>query len=240
MKKILLAGLGAAALLLTGCGDAGDVTTPPVNVTTPPVEVTTPPVEVTTPPVYVTNDYNITIIVPAAEEDPDTDPVDVIYSGGPEVSGGNPPSTTVVKPCASANGCPGTTAVINPCASANGCPTGCNAQNLDACGLPVNYVGTGASYDPYVLFNNGEVNVKEGTWTYYKIQNNFNSNCTYRIILPVQVTSTYIYDDNNIEQPRTYVKGAYIVDSNKSLYMDLYSLSAGFIEVYTDCWVETR
>jgi hypothetical protein len=212
-------------LAFVGCGDApeGDEN----NVT---VEVATPPVNVATPPVYVENDYNITIVVPADDS-------------------GSSSSSSSSEPCADAacNEVSGnssstatTTNVYSPCAQGKTCPTGCNANNLDACGLPVNYVGKGTSYDPYLLFANGQVNVKGETWTYYKIQNNFNSNCTYRIIFPVHVTSSYLYDEQKIELPRTYDKGAYIVDSNKSIFMDLYSVADGFIEIYSECWVETR
>ena len=103
-----------------------------------------------------------------------------------------------------------------------------------------NYVGSGASYNVFRVYANGTVPVIEDSWTYYKIQNNFNSNCTYRIVLPVNVSTVYIYDENKLEHPKLFSKGAYVFDSNKSLYMDLYSVANSEIEIFTDCWLEYR
>ena len=116
--------------------------------------------------------------------------------------------------------------------------TGCNSSSQTK--APVTYLGEGTISDNYKIYENGLIPVHEGDWTYYEITSVNNTNCTYRLSVPIYVTNCYIYDDDY--NPITYRWDSNLVmfDVNSSVYFDCYSLLDGEIELYSDCFEERR
>jgi hypothetical protein len=226
MKYILIVMM---ALLVIGCGDTGgddaNSTVVNSNVTTPPVNVVVEDVPDTQ---NTYNEFNVTIVMPENAS-----------SGSSSSSDGTQPCDGEISGCSqntvTTNTVPTTNSCINPSSSCpNGCPT------MDGCGRPVNFFGDGGVANPYQVFANGAVPVKGETWTYYRIDT-LNQNCTFKITLPIYVTSYYVYDENLSDVNYTFSKGAIIFDTNNSVvFIDCYALSFDEIEIYTECWTERR
>ena len=103
----------------------------------------------------------------------------------------------------------------------------------------IGYVGDGKSYSPFGIFKNGITPSFQG-WTYYKIYSNFNTNCSIRLVIPITITSLYVYNKENIELELGNDKGMYVIDVDESVFMDTYSVEEGVIEVFNSCWTERR
>ena len=100
------------------------------------------------------------------------------------------------------------------------------------------YTGKGTISSPYKVFESGEVPVSEEVWTYMKINHISNKNETYKVVLPVYVTTMYVYDENYVRIPIKYEKNLAMFDVNQSVYIDMYSLIDGFIEIMSIGWDE--